>query len=648
MTRIVPTILAITYSTSLISGLHAQQPVDLTRLESLLDEASFVAVSDKDITDSRASLLMALGDVPIAAEVKSEDWENLRTESVSQALTAKSEHIQEHLAILLDKLNQVGLPHENPKLLKLRSLVTRHLMRINDHAKRNEIEATFVRTRIEMLDALGAFERSGSSFQYRRLASGIQWFDDHELASQFVQATKRKLSIANLEIRLPAPLVRRATKTPLEKNEPINRNADGTITRGTVELRANGFLEPGVSSGNGALVMRIQGNANWSLFNRRGEIQFSSYANTYFSAGARITLDSKGLMKVSGVQPQVGACTHLRNCRATVKGAWLFGPLIGHIADRTIAHKTPAIAGALSCEVVNRLRTEFEEKLQEVRGQANSFVRKQFIRKAHQLDLYPSEFSVQTTNEELRLTAIMDAQGGLAAPRPCAAPADGSGYASLHESLATDFLNAAYTRRTGTQKTLNANVIEQLNNYLKGDFLADAPSFLSVATDVPKFTVPDEPSLKLKLDFPRPFAVAFDQNEVRLTIRAADIVLEGSSHHIDYDVTVAYRVSQANSGGDFKFDLQEEMKGKSLVSKRDGKVDDSKDKPELEAAIRAELIAGLPVAFTVKTAVFSDGDFPLALQIGNFECQDGWLVISVGGPKPKADKLPSSLATRTR
>ncbi len=614
----------IVISSAGMTGLRAAETFDskqlpFDRLSALLDQATFRAVSPNDLDLSRAQLLRSLDEVP--GWIEWDDRELAETKELSEALLAGSDEMRPRIEyVIIELLQRDEPPYGEAKLVRLRQQLRRHLQLIDD-SQRFDLPAVFQRVKIAMRDALNRYEQTGNTLQRHRLVTGIRWFECHDQANEFVLAAKQALSFPNLEIRVPAHLVRRLTTQSTQEYEPVARVTDGIASRGSGLLSVSGFLEPVFSTNGGRLSAQLGGEALTSVKNSRDRIQFRSSTRTQINATALIAFDSFGFMTVGW--PQVCAVTDLRNCRASVDR--LLGKrIIGCLANRAIARKTPEAECAISRELAERVESALKTQLDERVSTANQFLRDRVWPRVRRLDLEPRELAIQSTSDGLRLAVTEDNQCGLAADRPCPFPTEGAGYAALHESLATDLLNIFYVRSKDGPAAWNRDAFAAAGD-LPVQLFGDA-------------TPPGKVGVRLNLDFPRPFRVDFSTNRVSFTIRAKSIELQdvvapfSETTFSAHDLTLGYCVS-LKSNATFQFRLL----GKPKVSKHGlphGEVDQ-----RLVEAIQNELFAGLLSEFQVDSErLIGDNAWPL--QIDRVLVDQGWILACLAA-KPSADgRLP--------
>ena len=94
-------------------------------------------------------------------------------------------------------------------------------------------------------------------------------------------------------MRLPADLIRSVTvqQRPPEA-EAINRNSEGIVTVGTMQVGGQWYLEPTSAVGGGILNMQFQGVMQFSAVNTRRRIRFSNSGLTRIAAVAQIAIDA--------------------------------------------------------------------------------------------------------------------------------------------------------------------------------------------------------------------------------------------------------------------------------------------------------------------------------------------------------------------
>ncbi len=600
---------------SVVPGLGAAEPLEYANLTRVLDEETFVAFGDEEFESSQDLLLSTLGNAP--AEIEEDEWSYLRTDSVARAMKEDSADLHDRLTNLVDKLNQNFSPYEEPRLLELRRLARRHLLLIENREQTENLRQSFQREKESLKQALAEFEASGSQEQHRRLATGIRWMEDHEMAGDFVRASRQRLSFPNLEVSLPASLLRSATMTHLPtQNEPVDRTSDGIRTRGSGELKSHAYLRPIPAINHGDFRLQFKGEFLLTATNSRKRVQFNSRATTRITGVAAIALGGDGFLSFNDLQ--VCATSDLRNGRACVDRK-IGGRVMGRVVDRVIKKKTPEIEQALSRELRERVHKELGTQVSEIVEKANVAVNEQFWSPARRLDLSPRMLSVATANEHVKFTVLEDAQCGLAAPRPFSATPDGHGFAAFHATLVTDLMNSVYVRHMNPA-ALNGDLVQRLNASLPVQMFQDVE-------------LTNEMRLNFELDFPRPFQVTFEHDVVHLTMRAERIVLDETPLS-GRDLTLSYRVT-AGSDNQVTFELQ----GAPRLSSPDHPSDE--DPPELIEVIRDELLAGLLPEFTLDVNGLLSDDEPLPLKIAKIASSDQWLVLSLGARAEAGDRMAS-------
>lgn len=601
---------AILFCTIWVSPLMSQNSPNFEALSKALEQSYFTAVSTQDLDVSRSNVLVALSEV--SADFTPNEWKDvegyLRTKDVSIAIQTNAANVEDWLVILSEKVNSDSKPNEKPKLLRLRAVLRRHLQLLDDSRKGNEIESRFNLAIQTFRDALHRFEKSGSTAEHDRISTEIRWCVEHSFAGDFVRLAKLELSNPNLEIYLPADFIRIASTQRMDKTETINRNSDGIETRGSGDFRAKGFLEPASCGNSGALIMRLQGDAKFSAVNTRKKIQFRSFATTNIFGCARITINDLGLMTTTS--PEISATTNVINCEASVD-LFVGKRLIGRVADRAIAKKTPEIEDTLTREIADRLKDELRNQLGELIGKANTFTNGTLWPMARRLELAPRRLSIQTTIEEMRLTATEDTVCGLAAPFPFKRTAERSCVAALHQSFATDLLNSTFVRQSRPE-SLNANSLQHLNDSMPIRLFREAK-------------LRDEGALLLILDFPRPFVITFHDEVASLTMRAKELRLLDKSHP-PHDVTISYRIAKRSDGG-----MQFTLEGHPTIAPVGGL--GSKANPELVEAVQNDLFGDLLPTFYVSADKLGMSDFPIKIRISGVLASQGWLALSLDQPQ---------------
>jgi hypothetical protein len=584
-------------------SLDAASPASESNLAELLRKATFRGIDDDAMESSRNQLLQILSNAPTG--VGNEDWEYLRTESVSHALSSNSPDMQGRLDNLIDKLSQNFSPFENPHLLEMRRLLRRHSVMLADRSQRGQLRQLFDRVKISLEQALSDYEKTNSLEPHRRLASGIRWLELHGLADEFVRESKRQLSFPNLIVMMPASVVRRATSRPMPfRSEPIDRNSDGIHTLGHGEFSSSVFLEPSFDSRQGVFRLRFSGEMKLTAVNTRNRIQFRSSATTRVSAVTRIALDDQ--VSLTHSTPSVCASTDLCNGRVCVDRR-LGKRVIGCLADRVVARKTPEIEVALSRELQERVQQEIGKEVTEMAAKANTVIRDKVWAPARRLDLTPRQLSIATTDLGFSFSATEDTLCGLASPSPFHSPNDGAGYAAIETSLATDLLNRLYVQ-TRQPRTLTVDMVQRLNDSLP----------VHPFTEV---RIPDEVRVFFELDLPRPFRTEFDSGIVSLTVKARRIVV-GDQHYSAHDLVLSYRVSVEQNGG-----IRLALNGQPVLTPQNAS--NGRTDQILMQAVNAELLADLKSEFLIDPQTIYGKDPQLNLYVSKIVSENGWLTAAV-------------------
>ncbi|MEO1525728.1 MAG: hypothetical protein AAFX06_09840 [Planctomycetota bacterium] len=589
-----------------LKGLYAEAPVSIDR--SVAGAAhSFLLIDEARVSQSEQQLIAELEST---VTLPLEEWQELRASKLKAI--HEDRQVFRRVEFLIEKLRESDWDSRS-SMVRLFMVAKQHLALLDQKAQQEE----------ELDELVSEFDRVANLVQrtlddhrshmitnaeHRRLRDLVQWLEDHKQAPSLVRLAQQRFSHPNVEVSLSAQMLAALTKQELQKDEPIDRNSDGLTIRGTSRSTGNGFLVPVSDSGRGSLVMRFSGQTDFQMQSAMRRIRFGSSAVTSLNAATRISIAD--FLTLYAGPTSVCATTNLCNSDATVCRK-LGKRLIGRIADRTIAKKTPEFEEELSNEVATRVREELDKEIAGVLSSANSTVSDVLNVRAAWIGMPPRGIQTGTTNERIGLRLLVDALGGLAAPRPC--QRRDSDRISVHWTLASSFLNAMYTDyRPRLPRTLNRDMIESWDERLPRLFKEDAS--------------PRNVWVDLELDYPRPFSLDFDGNKLSLILRARRILLddeEETPQQVPYDLAIPY-VTEVGPTGTVKFLLA----GEPTVEPRDIMPEQDRMRAVREAVL-GEFLYGLNPSFEVDPAALA-GDSKLPITIRSIESSEGWLSVRFG------------------
>ena len=163
MARYGPPLMVLLLWPGLVGNLAAHEPFD--RLQALLEQATFTAVTDEDVASSRQSLRSRCR--PNRETYRPMTGSSCVPRRLRRLCQADEPDMRARLENLVQKLSLVAPPFDDPQLLELRRLSRVHLRLLAD-GQDDGLEALFGRVKAALRDALTRYQQSGSPRQHRR------------------------------------------------------------------------------------------------------------------------------------------------------------------------------------------------------------------------------------------------------------------------------------------------------------------------------------------------------------------------------------------------------------------------------------------------------------------------------------------------
>ena len=275
------------------------------------------------------------------------------------------------------------------------------------------------------------------------------------------------------------------------------------------------------------------------------------------------------------------------------------------LADQAISRRSPAAAKDLSAAASQRIGEELSRTAEQELGQINDQYRRRILAPAIRLQLKPRVWRTAADATHLAFRLTEDRHCGLAAHVPFAHAVDAPAQAAIHETFATDVLNALFRGRNWPAE-IDANSLQVLNDRLPVE-LFDVRGFRH--------------DLHLRLDLhPRqPFLLAFSPSRATVTLCLERVVLDGEELH-DARLAFSYRVPPSREGNVL------ELAGPPNLSISPGRETPAQTIERFRRATHRELLSAL------KQRVVFDG--PLwegrtsSVELAQVALSDGWLALT--------------------
>lgn len=346
---------------------------------------------------------------------------------------------------------------------------------------------------------------------------------------ELVKAVRAKFDKPNVVVRLSAPFIEKASRTPFQQSQPVNQFSDGAATTGIANTAGAVRISPVQSEGPGRFELCLEANIASQTTTKKGPATVCISADTPIAAWREIEFDRGGF----SVEPvSATAQTFSR-----VDGVHIRPRILSGIVVRKANQARPAGERDAS----NRARTEISEMFQKQTDEAvaklNEAYSEKVIKPLIRRDQLSRLFYVQTTDTAAWIGWLQsnDQQIGASDPAPLFKTA-GDIAVAVHESA----MRNAVTSMLGGE-TLDRERFKKLI----------ARFDPAAAQRMEEEAIDDEKELSITLDSRLPLLIDIRDGKMAFAINVYRFTEDGQRRGWPMRISTSFEISQSGDGIQF-------------------------------------------------------------------------------------------------
>jgi len=517
----------------LSSGTLADTPpaipaVDQLPAECRAAKAEFHPVTEADLAKASAELVEAVArlDRRLAADPENgPGWrEYLQWDRMQSELCGDEKPDSAALASILGKY-QAG--HEGLRLLwfvDVRLALSRYLL-IAQNIDNPGLKSAYENLMDALAVQLESYAQAPTAKGALIIGRLIVQLEDAGQASTLIRAVRHHYVRPNLCVEVSADLIDAAMGGPVDETTPVRDVILGTDIFGTGHTTGRICVELIPNPDRAAMETIFCGTTLSDNVGYNGPVRVYSNGTTQLDGRKCIFLDADGLDWLPAVS-EAETRSRITSIRARRRSR-----LIEQIAWRRAAkqqHQAECIASAHAEE---RLNGRIDSQAEEMLARADRAFREKFRRPLVQRKLFPQRLDFSTTKDALHVVAVRADASQLAAPTDPPPTAGGAELnVRIHESMVNNLLASGLGGMTLRDETYKDLLVE---------LLGELPERFQVEAG--------EPAWAIDFDALRPICVAFDDDQLTVTVRGRRYYRDGEDYPA-MNVTAIYDVEQNEQG----------------------------------------------------------------------------------------------------
>lgn len=401
----------------------ATEPGDFERALALIQDArsGFRATTDRDVAAARREVrtkLAILETLLDSAGSHGAAWNDyLLLERLKKELDGKTEARPDELKEVLDRFKQDYSGLERAEIMQLGLTLERYChraMAADDASLREE----FVR-RLDQLEGLvRELSQGRDSGILQEIAEHLAWFERYEQVPEVVRTVRDLAPAVNLRLNVSRNLLKNASRSRIDRVDPLVDCVLGTTVHGTSHLR--GRLEVVPVEGDHELTFqaRIRGQADTAGRGHNGPVRMRVAGTASVEAAAKITFDADGFRGGTS-HVDVYASTRPISMWTTYRSR-IIDRLVSGFARQRAARQEQLSNYIASRHAETRVRRQLEEEVRTRLDVLQSLYRDQFRGPLLRRRMFPRIFRATSEKDSARIDMLLAArtQSGALTPPP--------------------------------------------------------------------------------------------------------------------------------------------------------------------------------------------------------------------------------------
>lgn len=599
--------------------------------ECLLAKEAFVPRTAADVRAARSRLADAVArlDGRLGDDAEADDWRQfLRWDDLQAELAADSADSTPDLAMLSAVYSQYAAGREGLGLVwfkDVRRTLGDYINMIKEADKPAEARAA-IRIGYERLmdglpEVLDRYRQTPTAEDAAAITGVLRWLDSVGQAPRLIRVIRLRLNRPNVFLQVSEQLLQAAINRPVDQTMPVRDVILGTNIYGTGHTLGQLTAELVACDDRAELRFTLRATTESDTIGYKGPVRIYSSTTVETETTKTLLVDDEHVWALPA-ESNVQLDSDIR-CIRSKRGS----RFVEKFARKQAARKKSQADCIATIHAERQANRRFDEEMAEFIERMNHALIHDVRAPLAVRGLLPEQAIVRSTDSALHAQSLQAGPLDLAAwGDPPAVRGEPDLVFRLHESAIGNLAGGALRGMKFDEDRLR-----ELAADLLGRPLDDVRPDDSAAA-----TTDEEQQDPLEITFPSaaaPISVVFDDNQIRLTVRAEKFVQDGKRRE-GLNVTVAYRIEPTDEG--FKAVLLGEAEifppgfvpggGHTLTLAQTATV--SILKPRLSEALEAE--------FVPQSIVFSDEFAGIGrLDLVQWETSDGWLLMAWNRVPPK-------------
>ena len=359
------------------------------------------------------------------------------------------------------------------------------------------------------------------------LLSDLEWLESYGQLPEIGQRLRSRFAQPNLQMRISAGLIARATTNRRQQTDPVGMCFYGSWVQGssTGDVGAVGRLRPG--SGMAVIDLDVSGTAVANTVGIKRRVQVFSRGDVNMAAQKRLFFDG---FQITSQPTIASACSTNRTCGVSVNR--LIGRrLIGRLARRRAQKLKPCAEQLSNCQAREKLVRQLDSQTDQLVSKANQQLA-DLRRRLEAQNLFPDTLSVNSTDAAMQLVASLASGGKFTAPNAAPAiPQSPDVLVQLHQSVINNLL-ASRMRGVKVDNESMRQRMEEMN--------IEVPELTANSAGEDKEEDEDE-NWSMQFDFTRPVSVGFDDGLIKIIVRGTNFTRGDQAIDDTIDIIATYQ-----------------------------------------------------------------------------------------------------------